>query len=192
MDAAAYLDQLQALLPPGAAWPREADATLTALLSAWAEELARVDARASDLVEEADPRTTFELLPDWERVAGVPAPCLEGLDQTVQQRRNALVGQLTALGGASRAYFIGVAAALGFEIAITEFRPHTVNDDVEAEILGDSWAFAWRVNSAEAPVIELVVTDDVEQPLAAWGNDLLECALGRLKPAHTVLLFTYT
>jgi uncharacterized protein YmfQ (DUF2313 family) len=98
---------------------------------------------------------------------------------------------LTAIGGASRAYFIGVAAALGFEIALTEFRPHTVNDDVEAEILGDAWAFAWRVNSAEATVINLVVTDDVEQPLAAWGNELLECALGRLKPAHTVLLFAY-
>ena len=36
-----YLRVLQALLPPGAAWPRDPDATLTKVLAAWADDLAQ-------------------------------------------------------------------------------------------------------------------------------------------------------
>ncbi len=41
--AAQYLGLLQGLLPTGPAWPRDPDATLTKLLSAEAEEFARLD-----------------------------------------------------------------------------------------------------------------------------------------------------
>lgn len=41
-----YLRQLQALLPPGPAWPKDDDATLTRMLAALAAELSRVDGRA--------------------------------------------------------------------------------------------------------------------------------------------------
>lgn len=75
LSAEAYLAQLQALLPPGSAWPRAANATLTKLLGALAEELARLDARALALIDEADGRSTLELLSDWERVCGLPDPC---------------------------------------------------------------------------------------------------------------------
>ena len=40
----AYLAQLQALLPPGRAWPREPDAVLTKLLHAFADALAPMPA----------------------------------------------------------------------------------------------------------------------------------------------------
>ena len=50
MTAPDYLASLQALLPQGFAWPRQADAALTRLLLAWADEFARVDIRAADLV----------------------------------------------------------------------------------------------------------------------------------------------
>lgn len=76
MDAEAYLRQFQAALPVGAAWPRAADATLTQLLAALAGEFARADARSENLVDESDPRGTVELLIDWERAYGLPAPCM--------------------------------------------------------------------------------------------------------------------
>jgi uncharacterized protein YmfQ (DUF2313 family) len=38
----------------------------------------------------------------------------------------------------------------------------------------------------------LTVNGRVSDPLAAWGNTLLECVMRRLKPAHTTLLFSYT
>lgn len=113
MTADDYRVLLQALLPHGAAWPRDPDAVLTALLQAFADEFARVDVRVEDLFNEMDPRTTYELLEDFERVTGLPDPCVPA-EQTVNERRAALVTRLTGQGGQSIAYFLGLAAALGY------------------------------------------------------------------------------
>ncbi|MCU1276556.1 MAG: Bacteriophage tail protein [bacterium] len=191
MTGAQYLAQLQALLPQGGAWPRDRDATLTALLQAWADELARVDLRGDQIVDEDDVRSTFELLADWERVAGLPDSCV-GAGQTTQQRRAALVQRVTSLGGQSRAYFIAVAAALGFAITIDEFRPYTVEDNCEKPLYNGPWAFSWRVNSALHTVKKFTVNDSVEDPIAFWSNVPLECVINRLKPAHTVVIFAYS
>lgn len=189
-----YLHQLQALLPPGPAWPKDDESTLTRLLSSLAVELARVDGRAMQLVEEADPRATAELFADWERVAGLPDACAVafGGDQTLAQRRAALVGRLTTLGGQSAAYFVGLAAALGYAITLSEFSEHSVLDDVEHPLYDAAWNFAWQVNAALNTVTELTVEGLADDPLSVWGNSLLECVIKRLAPAHTTVLFSYT
>jgi len=74
MTAEEYLSQLQALLPPGAAWPRQGDAELTAVLQALADEFARVDQSADRLIDESDPRTASDLLTGWEADTGLPDP----------------------------------------------------------------------------------------------------------------------
>lgn len=187
---AEYLAQLQALLPPGAAWSREPSADLTRLLAALADELGRIDGRADALLAELDPRTTAELLRDWERVAGLPDPCT-GADPTTAARRAALHTRLTTLGGQSAAYYQALAADLGFAITITEFRPHTVADDVETPLHGPQWRFWWQVNAALETITEFSTLDTVADPLAAWGNERLECLIRRLKPAHTEVIFAY-
>lgn len=188
-----YLRQLQALLPPGPAWSKDDDSPLGRLLAGMAVELARIDGRAWQLIEEADPRTTAELFLDWEHVAGLPDACVLafGDEQSLDQRRSALVGKLATLGGQSPAYYVGLAAALGYAITITEFRAHTVNNDVEFPVFDDAWAFAWQVNAALNTITEITVDMTVEDPLAAWGNALLECVINRLKPAHTTVQFSY-
>lgn len=191
MTADDYLAQLQALLPQGPAWPRDAGATLTKLLHAMADELARVDGRAAQLIEEADPRTTAELLADWERVAGLPDACVTDAQSTAQ-RRAALHARLTTLGGQSVAYFVALAASLGYTVTITEFNPLSVNDNVEHPLYGQPWQFAWQINAPLNTVGTLSVTDTVADPLAWWGNELLECVVDRLKPAHTHVLFAYS
>ncbi|MDO8706437.1 MAG: DUF2313 domain-containing protein [Sulfuricaulis sp.] len=113
MTADRYREHLQALLPSGAAWPRDTGAVLTATLDALAQELGRVDTRFADLLNEADPRSAYELLADWERSRGLPDPCVtESL--TIDQRRTALVGKVTGLGGQSPAYFLSVLEQLGY------------------------------------------------------------------------------
>jgi uncharacterized protein YmfQ (DUF2313 family) len=191
MNAEQYGDHLQALLPQGGAWPRDRSATLTKFLQAWGDEFARIDGRGDQLIEEADPRTTLELLADWERVAGLPDECM-GPGQTTAQRRAALLQRLTKLGGQSPAYYIDVAAALGFTITIDEFRAHDVDDDVDYPLLGSDWNFAWQVNSALNTVVELTVEDTVDDPLAFWSTVPLECVIRRLMPAHTVVIFAYS
>jgi uncharacterized protein YmfQ (DUF2313 family) len=111
---------------------------------------------------------------------------------TMQERSAALVSKLVTLGGQSPAYFIGLAAALGYAITITEFHAHTVCDDVNHPLYDLAWNFAWQVNGALATISQLSVTDPVGDPLASWGNVLLECVLTRLKPAHTIVLFNRT
>ena len=186
-----YLAQLQALLPQGPAWPRDAGATLTKLLRAMADELARVDSRAGQLIDETDPRTTNELLADWKRVAGLPDSCVTAAQSTAQ-RRAALHAKLTTLGGQSTAYFIALAASLGYTVTITEFEQHTVVDDVEHPLYSHPWQFAWQINAPQDTVGTLSVTDTVADPLAWWGNELLECVIRRIKPAHTHVLFAYS
>lgn len=191
MTSADYLAQLQALLPPGPAWSRDSQAVLTRMQAAWAEEYARVDGRAAALMAEADPRYTAEMLADWERCLGLPDTCTGPL-ATIAERRAAVVARLTGIGGQSPAYYIALADSLGYQVTITEFRPHTVDDDVDYPIYGTDWAHAWQVNASLNTVRELTVDDDVDMPLAAWGNQLLECAINRTKPAHSIVLFAYT
>jgi uncharacterized protein YmfQ (DUF2313 family) len=64
-------------------------------------ELARLDVRASVLPQEVNPAASLELLPDWERVAGLPDKCSGVLEETLQGRRNALLTKLTSTGGQS-------------------------------------------------------------------------------------------
>jgi uncharacterized protein YmfQ (DUF2313 family) len=189
LSAAAYVRQLLALLPPGAAWRRE-PGTLVQLLTGLADELGRVDGRGAALIDESDPRTTFETLSDWERVYGLPDPCVGGSPST-PQRRASLVAKIVGLGGQSPAYFIAVAAALGYTVTITEFSPADVNDDVDQPIEGDAWAYAWQVNAPLHSVFEMTVEDGVDDPLAAWSALPLECTLAALAPAHTIPIFTY-
>ena len=193
LTAADYQAQLQALLPQGFAWPRQADAALTKLLLAWADEMARIDGRAADLAEEADPRTTAELLADWERVAGLPDPCVAalGISQTAAQRRAALVAKLTTIGGQSAAYYITLAASLGYTITITEYKTFTVRSKVNDPLNDLPWRFVFTVNAPLNTVRRFTVRSAVNEPLADWGNELLECVINRLKPAHTHVLFAY-
>lgn len=190
MKAAGYLAQLQALLPPGDLWRRDQDASLTNLMKALAQEFARIDSRAQDLLREADPRTTSELLEDFERVAGLPDPCVPDV-QSVEARRLRLVQKLTGRGGQSRAFFIELAANLGFPITITEFRPFTAVSSCASAINPNPWCYVWLVNAPAVRIDNMTATSACREPIRSWGNELLECVLTRLKPAHTHLLFGY-
>lgn len=191
MTAEQYRDQLQALLPRGKAWPREADAVLTALLDGLAPALARADARAEDLLDEADPRTTAELLADWERVAGLPDRCVT-TTQTAIERRDALVARITNAGGQSRAFFVALAAFLGYTITVAEYRPFQAGVSRAGDALtnGD-WLFSWRVEAPAETVRSFVAGSLAGEPLRSWGNEALECVIRRHAPAHTLVLFTY-
>lgn len=83
--ASAYARMLKALLPPGRLW-KLLDSTLHQFFLACGDELARIDARAKDLLFEMQPSTTFELLPDWEADYQIPSP-LPGDTTEMRQAR---------------------------------------------------------------------------------------------------------
>lgn len=191
--AAEYREQLKALLPPGQAFPRDPGTTLHDLLDGMSIELARVDDRASALPQEVNPNTTLELLPDWERVAGLPDKCSGTLEETLQGRRNALLAKLTSTGGQSADYFIQLAASLGYAVTIEVFRPFRAGSSVAGDVLSNGdWAFAWRIHASDVTVIPFRAGLSVAgERLRVWGSDTLECKIRQLAPAHTIPIFAY-
>jgi uncharacterized protein YmfQ (DUF2313 family) len=187
-----YRDALAALMPTGAAWPRDPASVLMQVLRTLAAEFERVDARAAQLLAEGDPTSVAELLADWERVVGLPDPCVT-TSQTVSERRQALEAKLTSQGGQSRQFFILLAARLGYTVTIDEFPSAAAATAAGISFTGDQWAHIWRVN---VPTLVGVTpfragAGAAGEPLRAWSNEVIECQFNRLKPAHTLLLFAY-
>ncbi|MEP3245094.1 MAG: putative phage tail protein [Sneathiella sp.] len=196
VNAEDYNNQLKALLPEGPAWEFDADSLADHLLTAFAEIFAQVHNRGNDLVEEMNPLSSFEMLPDWERVCGLPDDCYVS-DQklTLQERRSSVINKLNSRGGQSIGYFKNIALVFGYEIEITEYRPFVfglshVGDPLNGEA---SVRFYWAV-SVTGPRVTWFRFGESQfgDPLAKISRaEDLECVLNRLKPAHTKLIFSY-
>lgn len=192
LTAEQYRDQLMALAPSGRALPTDTDSLWGLLLLALADELTRVDGRADDLMDEADPRTALEMLADWERVCGLPSDCAQDAE-TIQARRQACALTLAAQGGQNIAYFVALAETLGVTASVQEFRPFRAGAASAGDALtnGD-WMFAWVLRSPETTVQTFEAGgNSAGDALATWGNALFECRMSRLAPAHTILIFAY-
>jgi uncharacterized protein YmfQ (DUF2313 family) len=172
-----YTQAMANLLPRGRAWPRDPDAFLMALLRSLAPTYSRSGAAAAGLIDDVFPATTNSFLTEWEESLGLPDPCTV-LGATVTQRRNSVLAKLVGNPGQTEAYFIAVAAALGFTITITE---------------GAAGTHQWTIHASLNNIVYFKAGISVAgDPLASWGNSELECRLNMLKPAHTQLLFAYT
>ncbi len=183
-----HADLLKLLLPPVSYDP--SGPLLGAELAAEGRALDAAQSGASSLLAEMDPRSAYTLFSDWERAFGLPDSCA-GADQSMSQRRAALVARVTGMGGQSAEYFMALAGAAGYAITVSEFTPHSVDDDVDAGLMDEPWRFAWQVHAAAVTVREITVDEDVDQTLASWGNELLECLIRRYQPAHKVALISY-
>lgn len=179
-------------IPRGYAWTVSPDTVQGQTWAGIGASLQALHARAGVLSEqESDPAITLELLADWERAYGLPDQCTP-LNATIQQRQAALVGRIASQGGQSIAYYVIVAAALGFEITITEFHQFRVGMPVGKPLCGQPWIYAWRVNAPTATMQYFRVGKSaVGEPLRNWGNGELQCRLAQIAPAHTVLIFNY-
>ena len=87
LTAEDYARMMMALLPQGKLW-RFAASTLGQFFLACAAELERLDARADDLLREANPSTAVELLPEYEQeLALTAAPTIAERQANVVARR---------------------------------------------------------------------------------------------------------
>ncbi len=196
--AQAYAAQLGQLLPQGAAWSYAPDGTLAGLLLALGEEFARIDGRALDLVEEADPRTALELLPDWERVAALPDTCT-GAPDNVFERQAALHQKLTRRGAQNIAAYVELAARVGYNVWIEEHRPARCGMRLGDRLNGPLWTFVWTVHirpfngylEESTFLAQARIGDRLGVRLRGFGALDLECLIGRAAPAHTNVLFAY-
>lgn len=191
-----YLSQLFSLLPRGPAWPRNPDSIIGRLLLAVADMFARIDARTRSMIDEADPRTTTWLLPLFEKMLGLPEPCvtMSGISQSIEQRRAAVVARLTEIGGASKRFFIFLAKKMGYPNAVIDtYRPMTCNDDCNDALWsqGDRWTWQIAVPYDDAGVFVATCNSDCNTPLQTWGDVGFECFIEQIKPTETTVIFAY-
>ncbi len=189
--------QFQKLLPRGRVWHRgwgtvQAEDLLT-LMPTWA----RLDARAGNLLTDAFPCTTDELLPEWEATLGLPDPCTGPLP-TIQQRVLAVCAKFSNTGGQSMQYFIDLAETLGFKITITTYSVfRTGLSRIGDPLNAPAFAFAWGVTlvidpgppPSPTPIYFRTGASGVGEPLMYWNDELMRCMFEALKPAHTSIIW---
>lgn len=172
MDATAYARQLKHLLPPSRFWDTRAASTIGKVLLGLADGLSRVDLRVQDMLREWNPSTADEMIEDWEALFSITPDTAD-----LALRRRTVVQRLVSRGGQSRAFFIALAATLGYTITIDEGFLCRVGSRVGSRTWAIGASFTWRVNVAGP---------------ADAGTPALEVAVGRSKPAHTTVFFSYS
>jgi len=187
-----FLNALQGLLPSGLVWPRGQDSVQAETLSGLAPTFVRHAGRAVNLLTDANPATTIELLPEWESTLDLPDPCA-GESPTLQQRRQQVVARFANSGGQSIPYFISFALDLGYVVETKEFAPFRCGQSCAGDpVGGEEWSYTWAIVAPSvSPVYFRAGQSTAGEPLAAWQNTVLECELDRVRPAHTVLQFIY-
>jgi len=191
LRAADFLQAFLKLLPRGRVWSRDLASVQNLVLLGLNKIYETNTARANQLLVDAFPATTFELLPEWEATLGLPDPCA-GPAPTIDARRKQVVARLTANGGQSIPYFTALAGNLGYQVTITQFMPSRFGKRFGTPFGGTDWAHAWQVNAPTFTINHLRFGDSFGVPFAYWTNNVLTCELLAVKPAHTILNFSYS
>jgi len=171
-------------------FPFELGGAHAADLAIDAKHLNAAQARSETLLTEMFPDQTAKLLTDWERVLGL----VPGSDDPLQFRREQVVRKIRERGGLSRAYFIGLAASMGYAIDIVEPVPFMVGwGRIGDSLDGAAVCYQWGVRISGQPVCRFRVGDSaVGERLLWWHSQpLLEDIIRALKPAHTFVYFIY-
>ena len=159
-----YVTHVKSLFPRGATWNFAAP-VFGQLAEAIAIEFARIDARAVDLLAEMDPRTTTELIADWERVCGLPDPCAAA-PTTLADRRAAVTARLLARGtpGPNATFLRSLIVALGYDeddVTIRRFHleAFTCESECDDALNTDTagWPFVWEFVAKSGTLDEVLM-----------------------------------
>jgi uncharacterized protein YmfQ (DUF2313 family) len=176
-----YRKQLQSLLPPGKLWNRNEDSVLTKLLHGMAEELARIEGRAENLIAEKLLNSTLELITEHELDFGLPEND-QDLQPTIELRRSELKSKILEVGQQDKGYYEEICLAFGYTIYIEEFRPAWCGIFSSGEACGDQKnIFFWKIH-IDANLITESFQVDLTKLIAKIEN---------IKPGHTHVLFDF-
>jgi uncharacterized protein YmfQ (DUF2313 family) len=190
-----YAAQLVALLPTGPAWDTVDAGLFSQLIYAIAEEFTRASDKMCILENETFPLNTTQLLPDWERVLGLPDDCTAGIPLSMGERRAAVASKLSTIAEPTPQFFVNLALDFGYAISVIEFIPARagrarVGDRINAP--GSEFTWAVQIPGSYTQSRRAIVGDmSVGDRIATWGDGSLECLIRQYKPAHTTLIFIY-
>lgn len=183
-SAAEFARLMMSLYPPSkwGFWDRESDSNLYRHTLGAAAEQARIDQRMEDLLKEGMTLTAEELLEEWEADFGLPEDN-NTLSTTTEGRRKEINAKLIQVGRQDEAYFIEIAAALGYTITIENFYPAIVGEVAMGDSVGDYVnLFYWKV---------LIDATSVTESAEVNITKLIHY-ITKVKPAHTMVLFDFS
>jgi uncharacterized protein YmfQ (DUF2313 family) len=187
---------LEKHLPLGVAWQafRTPGANAYKLWGAFAdayEDAWRVICRVAT---ELDPRTTIDLLPEWERSLGLPDPCFPPAE-TIEQRRARILFRLTKKRWSSVQDWKDLAALFGLVVRITP------GWEIQKRSL---YAMSYPIHYSRFPkwgrfrvYIDILNVDfngyKYTYPLPYGVSDaefaLYRCLIERVKPANVIVIW---
>lgn len=142
-----------------------------------------------------------DALDDWENEFGLPLPCTILAPPNVAIRKLLLRQQIAsaeivAHGGQSIAFFVCLAASLGYTISISEIRLLRCGQGKcgQAEIGGPGNEVFWTVFVTTNVLTWFRCGQGIcgRDPLGSLGRHIdLECLMNLWKPAHTQIRFHY-
>lgn len=186
-----YTSALLNLLPRGRAWNKDPNSDMGKLMSALAKKYESIDFDANDLITDAFPASTVNLLPEWESSLGLPDACFSATSPTITDRQSSVVAALTTIGGQNQQRYIDLAAKFGYQVTITQFAPSRFGRPFGNTFGGADWAFTWQVNAPSYTINSQKFGQSFGDPFATFNNSALGCLINRAAPAHTIVLYKY-
>lgn len=188
-----YARALRNLLPTGRAWNSDPSSVQAQALSCYAPTFRRNSDSAVALLADAFPTSAVSLLPEWEATLGLPDPCA-GVAPTLQARRAQVKARFANSGGQSVSDFETYAAGLGYQVTVRQYAPFRMGQNSCGDALGGlDWFYTWAIEASAATVTPFRLgSSTLGEPLASWGNRVLECELSAIAPAHAILQFHYS
>lgn len=205
-----YKQLLINLLPRGRLWQPKEQPIFEKVLKSTAQELCRVDDRVKQMLIEVDPRTTDEALDQWEAFLGIPDECTPEV-QTPDERRIQITQKLTNIGGLSKTFYEFIAAQLGFPTTVVTnrinflagraragdllsnyFNRHFVAGSKAGDFLTEiGWRYYFNVEMPIVAAEHFVAGSVAGEAIRTFANELIECTMRKLKPAHAGVTFTF-
>lgn len=204
-----YKQLLIKLLPKGRLWKPAEQPVFSKVLESAAQELCRVDDRVKQMFLEIDPRATDESLDQWEGVLGLPDECTPD-DLDINERKTQILQKLTNIGGLSKTFYEFIGDQFGFEIFVNNevnflagraragdkltnyFNRHFVAGSLAGDLLEEvGWRFYYNVDMPVEASEHFVAGSKAGDLLRSFSNELIECTMIKLKPAHAMPFFTF-
>ena len=157
------------------------DSEVGKLFETIGDALLQAENSANAILDELFVDSTGVFLEDWSRVLGFPRCGITTL--TAQEQRDANLAWLNISKVSTKAFFVDIAAVMGFTITVED-----KNDDIT---LG---AFEWRVSSLlDAPIASGYFRTGESRCGEALSGvasaDALKCIMLFFAPAHTTIYF---
>lgn len=180
-SAEEYTRAMMNLLPAGLAWNRHPGSIQYLVLGGLAQNFQQSDADACALIKGAFPETADAFIEEWYNSLGLnddggtPASMADKA-----QARKFILSKLLSTGGQSRDYFTALAATMGYDIHIQEYR---------VPLCGFSFCGV-TLNTRENSFVWKVMVQPAGDEVTT-SREYLEYLLRHYAPAHTTVIFEY-